>query len=51
MFEVDAEPKPKVAFYKDDQQITSNKIIKVVEDGNKYGLEFACAQFRNSGNY
>lgn len=51
MFEIDADPKPKVVFYKDDQQIASNKLITVVEDGIKYGLEFACAQFRNSGLY
>lgn len=48
-FEVEGTPKPTVKFYKDDQQIISNKTIKVIEDGDKYGLEFACAQFRNSG--
>lgn len=47
--EVEADPKPIVTFYKDDQKILSNNAVKVHEEGNVYSLEFMCAQFRNSG--
>lgn len=47
--EVEGDPKPTVNFFKDDQKIVSNNLIKTHEDGNVYTLEFLCAQFRNSG--
>lgn len=49
--EVEGDPRPTVTFYKDDQKIVSNNMVKVHEEGNTYSLEFVCAQFRNSGLY
>ncbi|XP_073994362.1 obscurin isoform X3 [Rhodnius prolixus] len=49
--QIDANPKPMVAWYKDGKQILDSEHIKLIEEGNSYTLLIQNSQLSDVGSY